>query len=409
MIQPFEDFRRSLSSVRYASLREDERVLPDGETFDQMREFLLRRYDGVEVQHSFLERGGEVVDCIPVEQQLSLRDSSDVPEPPDPPAEPETGDADDPATGASTPVPPQLHPDYHDEDGNQMWCPPGTVPVLRHTLEQLATEHSTMDDFLVGPRAGDNVRRHAIGEQEADNLGGASDINIWSPALIPPQLLSSASQQWYSTGRRPFVTFQSVECGWRAGIIRGPVAADSVPRLFVFYTRQDYDPNQSCYNDYCAGGFAYTAGASHVLHGAITPVSQLGGGQFHLRMGFTLTAGRWWFHSNGAWVGSYPASLFSNGTLGSGARLASFGGETTTGFSSFPTMGSGRFPSEGFGRAAFQKLIGVNNTAGIPIAATLTPGAVAPNCYNIAIGSSQDSAWGTYFYYGGPGGLNCPQ
>ncbi|HUQ54793.1 neprosin family prolyl endopeptidase [Lentzea sp.] len=408
MIQPFEDFRRSLSSVRYASLRENTEVKTDNDAFDEMREFLLRRYDGVDVQHSFVEPGGEVVDCVPVEQQLALRDSSDIPEPPDPPSEPAGGDLESPAVGESKPIPPPLHPDHHDEYGNQMWCPPGTVPVLRHTLERLASDHSTLDDFLVGPKAADNVRRHAVARQETDNLGGASDVNIWSPTLIPPQLLSSASQQWYSTGMQPFVTLQSVECGWRAGVIAGPVAADSLPRLFVFYTRQDYQPSQSCYNDYCAGGFAYTPGASHVLHGALTPVSQPGGTQWHVRMGFTLTQDRWWFHASGVWVGSYPASLFSNGTLSSGARLASFGGETTTGFGSFPPMGSGRFPSEGYGRAAYQRLIGVNNPAGVPVAPQLVPGQVSPACYNVAIATSGDSAWGTHIFFGGPGGLNCP-
>ena len=409
MIQPFEDFRASLSSVKYASLKESNEVKADHDSFDEMREFLLRRYDGVDVRHSFLEPGGLVVDCVPVEQQLALRDSSDIPQPPDPPAELEGGDAEDPAVGESRPVPPPLDPDNHDRHGNQMWCPPGTVPVLRHTLDAMASEHSTLDDFLIGPKAADNVRRHAVAKQETDNLGGASDVSVWSPLLIPPQLLSSAAQQWYSTGMHPFVTLQTVECGWRAGVIDAPanVVHDAVPRLFVFYTRQNYERGQGCYNDYC-GGFAYTPDARHVLHGAVTPVSVVGGIQRHLRMGFTLTGGRWWFHSGGAWVGSYPASLFANGTLGSGARLASFGGETTTGFGAFPAMGSGRFPSEGFGNAAFQKQIGVNNTAGVPVEAQLVPGEVSSRCYDVAIAHSTDSAWGSHIYFGGPGGLNCP-
>lgn len=409
MIEPFEDFRKSLSSVRYASLRESTEVKPDNDAFDEMREFLLSRYDGVDVRHSFVEHGGEVVDCVPVEQQFALRDSGDVPEPPDPPAALAGGEHDDPAVGESRPIPPPLSPERYDEYGNQMWCPPGTVPVLRHTLERLVADHSTLDDFLIGPKAADNVRRHAVAKQEIANLGGASDVNIWSPNLIPPQLLSSASQQWYSTGTGPFVTLQTVECGWRAGIIAGPVAADSVPRLFVFYTSKDYQQGQSFYNDYSTGGFAYTPGANHVLHGAMTPVSQTDGTQWHVRMGFTLTQGRWWFHSSGAWIGSYPASLFSpNGTLGTGANLASFGGETTTGFGVFPTMGSGRFPNEGFGKAAYQRLIGVNNTAGVPIAAQLAPGEVSAGCYNVSIVASSDSAWGSHIFFGGPGGLTCP-
>lgn len=411
MIEPFEDFRKSLSSVKYTSLQESSsEVKPDNDSFDQMREFLLSRYDGVDVRHSFVEPGGEVVDCVPVEQQFALRDSSDVPEPPDPPLELTGGDHDDPAPGESRPIPPPLSPENHDDYGNQRWCPPGTVPVLRHTLERLAADHSTLDDFLIGPKAGDNVRRHAQARQEVPNLGGASDVNIWPHNLTSPTLLSSASQQWYSTGMLPFVTLQTVECGWRAGVIAAPpnVVHDTLPRLFVFYTNNNYAKGASFYNDYSPGGFAYTPGANHVLHGAMTPVSQTDGTQWHVRMGFTLTQNRWWFHASGVWVGSYPASLFSNGTLGSGAFQASFGGETTTGFSFFPPMGSGRFPSEGFGKAAYQRLIGVNNTAGIPVAAQLVPGEVSPGCYRVAIASSADSAWGTHIFFGGPGGTNCP-
>ena len=407
-IQPFEDFRRSLSSVKYPAVLEQLPVKPGNEMFDEMREFLLHRYDGVEVQHSFLEHGGEIVDCVPVEQQLSLRAGSEVPVPPsDPPAPPDTGEADSPP-GSTTRVPPQLHPDYLDPLGNQMWCPPGTVPVLRQTLDRLATGYSTLDEFLRGPKAATagDVSRHAVARQEGDNLGGSSYLNTWDQQLIPPSLLSSSSQQWYSNLGIPFVDTQTVECGWRAGAIAG-APADSVPRLFVFYTRNNYVAGDSCYNDYCPNGFAYAAGANHVLHGAVTPVSQVGGTQYDIPMGFTLTGGRWWFHSNGTWIGSYPTSLFGNGTLSTRATRAEFGGETTSGFNLFPPMGSGRFPIEGFGKAAYQKLAAVNDMSGVLRHALLTANQQHPSCYNIAITNNSASTWGTYFYYGGPGGQNC--
>ncbi|MGH3876693.1 MAG: neprosin family prolyl endopeptidase [Actinophytocola sp.] len=405
-IQPFEDFRDSLSSAKYPEVRERLALKPDDEAFDEMREFLLTRYEGVDVRHSFLESGGEVVDCIPAEQQLSLRDGSEVPEPPSEPPLPDTMEAGD-SPGATNHLPPQLHPRYYDPLGNQMWCPLGTVPVLRHTLDRLATDHPTLDELLRGPRA--DTRRWAAGRQEIENLGGASNINIWTPQLIPPSLLSSASQQWYSNAGLPFVPYQTVECGWRAGIIDGaPGQTDSLPRLFVFYTRDDYKKGNSCYNDYCQGGFAYHPGANHVLHGALSPTSQQGGTQYDIRMGFTLTGGRWWFHIAGAWIGSYPASLFSNGTLGTSARTASFGGETTAGFGVFPTMGSGRFPTEGFGKAAYQRTIAVNDMTGVARHAQLTAGQVSPACYNSVITNNSSTEWGSYLYFGGPGGLNCP-
>lgn len=407
MIQPFEDFRKSLSSIRYAEMRDAART--DNDAFDQMREFLLSRYEGVEVQHSFVERGGEVVDCVPVEQQPSLRSGGDVAVPPDPPPTLPAGAAERPGTGPTTHVPPHLHPDYHDGFGNQMWCPPGTVPMLRHTLERLVTNYSTMDEFLIGPRAADNSRRHARGGHEGDNLGGASYVNIWPHQLIPPQLLSSASQQWYSNASVPFADLQTVECGWRAGVIANTTQQpDALPRLFVFYTNKDYLPGHGCYNDYCRGrSFVYAAGANHVLHGAFA-VSTPGGTQYEAQMGFKLTQGAWWFHIQNTWIGYYPVSLFGGGTLSQHATMASFGGETTTGFGVFPTMGSGRFPSEGYGRAAFQRLAAVNDLQGVPRHANLTPGQVSPGCYNISITSDPASTWGTSLFFGGPGGMNCP-
>lgn len=405
-IQPFDDFRASLSSVRFPEVREQIAVRSDDTAFDQMREFLRERYDDVDVRHSFLEPGGEVVDCIPVEQQLALRGGSEVPEAPSEPPPP-APEGDDTAPGQATSLPPQLHPDRRDPLGNEMWCPPGTVPVLRHTLDRMAAEHATLDEFLAGVFT-DPHRRHAKAQQATPNLGGASNINIWAPQqLIPPSLVSSASQQWYTNAGLPFVPFQSVECGWRAGVIEG-APADAFPRLFVFYTRDNYNTGASFYNDYSGSGFAYVAGASHILHSALTPVSQPNGGQFDIRMGFTLTGGRWWFHVSGAWIGSYPATLFSNGTLGTSALEASFGGETTTGFGSFPSMGSGKFPGEGFGKAAYQRTVAVNDLAGIAVNARLAPGQVSPACYNVAITNNTGSDWGSYLFFGGPGGLNCP-
>jgi hypothetical protein len=406
-IQPFTDFRGSLSSATYSDARERLGVKSDNEGFDEIREFLLNRYDGVDVLHSFLERGGETVDCVPVEQQLSLRSGSDVPTPPSEPPPPADPGTDTGAPGRTRHLPPQLHPDFRDPLGNQMWCPPGTVPVLRHTLDGLTADHSTLDSVLRGPKAADNTRRHAVAKQDVDNLGGASNINTWGAQLIPPSLLSTASQQWYSNAGLPFVDFQSVECGWRNGVIDG-APADSVPRLFVFYTRKDYAAGQGCYNDYCPNGFAYAAGANHVLHAELSPVSQPNGVQMDLRMGFSLIEGSWWFHVGGTWIGSYPASLFAPGTLATGARQAAFGGETTTGFGVFPPMGSGRFPAEGFGKAAYQRLVGVNDMTGISRHAQLTAGQVSTACYDVAISNNTPSDWGTFFFYGGPGGMNCP-
>jgi hypothetical protein len=71
-------------------------------------------------------------------------------------------------------------------------------------------------------------------------------------------------------------------------------------------------------------------------------------------------------------------------------------------------MGSGRFPAEGFGKAAYQRLVGVNDMSGVSRDAQLTAGQVSPACYNVAISNNTPTDWGGFFFYGGPGGMSCP-
>lgn len=39
------------------------------EVFAEMQAHILKLYDKVEVKHSFVDKGGAVFDCIPIEQQ----------------------------------------------------------------------------------------------------------------------------------------------------------------------------------------------------------------------------------------------------------------------------------------------------------------------------------------------------
>lgn len=58
-----------------------------------MRQYISDLYEGVEVAHSFVDDNGQVFDCIPVEQQFSLKGTPAGPAappdaPPDAPASP---------------------------------------------------------------------------------------------------------------------------------------------------------------------------------------------------------------------------------------------------------------------------------------------------------------------------------
>lgn len=147
---------------------------------------------------------------------------------------------------------------------------------------------------------------------------------------------------------------------------------------------------------------------------AISPVSSYAGRQFDVTLLIWKDPrrGHWWLQlGSGALVGYWPSALFTH--LGSRADMVQFGGEVVNarpaGAPHTPTqMGSGRFPAEGYARAAYFRnvqLVDWDNNL-VP-AAGLRLLADRPGCYDIAGGSG--GAWGTYFYYGGPGrNARCP-
>jgi hypothetical protein len=399
-LQPFHEFRESLSAETHDDVRARANVKAEsGEAFEEMRSHLLKLYGGVEVAHSFLESGSKIVDCIPIEQQPSIRHSGQtvLPPPPQPPGVKTYPDPLDPTVPFRKAPPPQLHPDRYDSLGNQMWCPVGTIPMIRLTLAELANS-KTLKDALRSASGGD-PKRWAAAYQQIDHLGGSSYINVWGPQVFGVQ--NSASQQWFSTPLAPFMTYQSVECGWRVGTPSPPF--DANPRLFIYFTPDDHVTN--IYN-LMGPGFVQQSGTA-VLGAELTGVSQPGGDQFDYNMGFFLTGNAWWFSFNGQWIGYYPTSLFQGGGLATSAGSAGFGGETS-GIGAFPAMGSGAFPLAGFQHAAYQRNIFVTPVGGAAQPANLLPGQQYPSCYNTVVSNNSPTTWGTFMYFGGPGGIGCP-
>jgi hypothetical protein len=100
----------------------------DADAFEEMRQYILSRYRGVHIAHSYLQ-GSQVFDCVPVEQQPSLRT---------------------PRAESITSQPPDRAIRSHsgsDKPGNGLGCEEHTVPVRRITLEQLS-RFSTLKDFF---------------------------------------------------------------------------------------------------------------------------------------------------------------------------------------------------------------------------------------------------------------------
>jgi hypothetical protein len=409
----FREFVQLVRSARY----EDFRARPgakveSAEAFEQMRRHVLYVYQGVETPHSFIESGGLIVDCIPIEQHPSVRGSDGrmLSPPPLPQLPPSYGA---PPPFASRPIEtarPQLHPDYKDRFGNQMSCPAGTIPMIRVTLEQLSRFRNLQHFFRKAPPgsappgAGLDThaaalgfpKRYALALQTIDNIGGSSYINVWSPFVGATQ--AAYAQQWYVATQD--TTLQTVECGWHVDLARH---GDTTPRLFVYWTPDTY--TTGTYNT-DGGNFQPNAGSTVLLGGAL-PSSQPNGSQTEYLMGFFLTGGAWWFYFNGQWVGNYPLSLFANGPLASNAQTAEFGGETETGFSLWPPMGSGAFAADGFSKAAYQRNVFVTPVGGAAQAANLTPSPSAGQCYTVFLRNSSGTTWDTYLFFGGPGGTNC--
>jgi hypothetical protein len=416
-IQSFQDFVKSLSSQKLETRRaKPEARVESAEAVEAMRQYLLNLYQGIDAHHTFLDGGDQIIDCIPIEQQPALKGSGKSIATP-PPALPPTQLPSYPAPDFDRqprPVPPpQLSPDAKDKFGNQMWCPAGTIPIPRLTLEQLSRFRSLQDFFQKAPGGGrlptgieshkksaalESTHKYAHALQLVNNVGGTGALNVWKPVIGPNQVFS-LSQHWYVGGSD--AGLQTAECGWQ--VFPQKYNTDE-PCLFIYWTADDYQ-NTGCYNMDCSA-FVQT-NSSIVLGGTLAFSTPGPSTQFEYTMGFFFSDGNWWFYLNNQAVGYYPGSLYRGGALSSGnATVVDFGGETV-GTGTWPPMGSGAFASAGFGQAAYQRAIQYYPPSGGVVSASLSMQQPSPQCYTIQITSSSDASWGTYFFFGGPGGTNC--
>nr|CAB3464091.1 unnamed protein product [Digitaria exilis] len=275
-------------------------------------------------------------------------------------------------------------------------CPGGTIPV-RRTTEDDVLRASSVSRFGMKAWGGGVARRdstdigheHAIGYVSGSQFYGAkASLNVW-PAQVASPAEFSLSQIWVSP----------------------QLYGDNNPRFFTYWTDDAYQET-GCYNLHCSG-FVQTS--SRVAIGAaISPFSSYAGRQFDITVLIWKDPrqGHWWLQlGSGDLVGYWPSSLFTH--LGTRAGMVQFGGEVVNarpaGAPHTATqMGSGRFPGEGYARAAyFRNLQVVDWDNSLVPAAGLQLLADRPGRYDIAGGSG--GAWGTYFYYGGPGrNAQCP-
>lgn len=381
---PFESFGGFLARVA-GTQYQGQGAVRSQQAFGEMRSYILNLYQGVKVTHSFVDHDS-YFDCVVTETQPSVRALGGAKL------------ATPPALADVTPAPAgsqaatQYAPGQTDAYGNAMSCAAGTIPMQRLTLERMA-KFPTLKAFMAKKPAGanssiqDNAHRYGVGYQSVNNYGGNSWLNLWNPSGE-----FSLSQQWYVNGG------QTVEGGWVHYSARWDPAV-----LFIFFTPDNYA--SGCYNLECSG-FVQTSNA-FTLGGAWSSYSTLGGTQWGFAEQWQYFQGNWWLFIQNTAIGYYPGSIYNGGPMGSGnANLAEFGGETYTGGTNWPQMGSGQFANAGFGWAAYQNTMFYIDQAYATHWSVLNPIVTNPNCYTLSItDSSVGGSWGTYIFFGGPGGF----
>ena len=302
--------------------------------------------------------------------------------------------------------------------------PSGTVPLLRRDfsrwsetgVRQTRSRKRKVDGRLLTPHPSHPPVAdpdplgyyHATSAEDATCYGCQAVLNMWAP-ICQFERDHSISQFGIQNYDNP--KLQSLEAGWE---VSEEQYGDRQPHLFTYYTTNGYDTdadNQGGYNHDFAGWVQFDA---NVFPGAlINGVSALGGVQDVITIKFQLWQGNWWFQVQGIWLGYYPATLFqgrarAGTTLGDHGSWVAFWGEVFSALDD-PTktttdMGSGNFAEAGWKWAAYQRNTLVqSDRQGALVESNGSKSAEDSTYYDIDSHMNSGSAWGSYFWFGGPG------
>jgi len=417
---PFSEFMAGTrAETAAASLARPNARVKDVKNVEAMRQHILKMYQGVSVPNSYVF-DSQHYDCIAVEQQPSVRllGLSSIATPP--PAsvlasQNRAAFSMNDATTASQ-VTSQVGANHkYDSFGNAIGCAANAIPFRRITLEEMSRFPSLQEFFQKRPTGsvssigGTNSgfvppavasHKYGITYQYVANLGGNSNINIWSPYVnTGAGQIFSLSQEWYVGGSG--AATQTAEVGWQNYPALYNIGQKSA--LFIYWTANNYN-GTGCYNLTCAA-FVQTNSTWHFGSG-FANYSVIGGAQYEFSAQFYLYQGNWWLALGGTWVGYYPGSLYKGGQLTKSAQIVEYGGESV-GTTTWPGEGSGKWANTGYAQAAYQRNLFYINTSGAGIWETLTPLTPSPACYSIAGPYTSTGLWTRYFYMGGPGGPGC--
>lgn len=411
---PFKTFvedTRTANTNSYLSRAESK--VRDTAAFEEMRQFLLSRYQGMNITHTFVAAGNHY-DCVPIEQQPAVRKyglKNIASPPPQELLQSQKQPNIDANGNRLDPAAPLDSEKFFDEFGNSTHCEAGAVPLLRVSLETL-NRFSNLKEFFrkdpnglhqamnstVDPQTASH--KYSIAYQNVNNLGGNSNLNLWSPYVnTSAGEIFSLSQEWYVGGSGSGT--QTEEVGWV--VYPAMFSGDENAHFFIFSTADNYATG--CWNSTC-GDFVQVAD-SGLLGASFTNYSTPGGAQYDISAEYYLYQGNWWLAFQGTWIGYYPGSKYNGGQNTRYAQLIEFGTESV-GTTIWPPEGSGAWSTAGFGQAAYQRNLSYIDTSNNTVNDSLTMWSPSPSCYS-ASGpySSSTSAWAVFFYEGGPGGTTC--
>ncbi|XP_057837074.2 protein neprosin isoform X3 [Cryptomeria japonica] len=250
--------------------------------------------------------------------------------------------------------------------------------------------------------------KYAVLQYSSDGIYSAQGrFNIWEPYVAPNDF--SLGQIWLVQDQR-LPTRQTIEAGWE---VYPAHYGDSRPRLFVYWTNDDYK-STGCRNAECPG-FVLSNGAQNYLGQPIDQVSEDGKDQIDklisIKREILQGEAIWSLYIEDNVVGYWPGSLFSS--LAESTNVVQYGGEVLHSTNDIGTpfskthMGSGHFSQEGFSKAAYIRDIQMHNSNNALVYPQESIIVGKPLCYNLTLGiDNTNSEWGHYMFFGGPGGDN---
>ena len=400
---------------------------------EQIHQYLSDRYARREVVARTTTKGGIELDWVPVESQLRDGRLADRP------------DEDRPVERSEDALPTEpVRFELEDEPDRG---PDGTVPLVRKPIEQIRPVVRLNDWLAKGGRAhrltpdedpqevalpeDAGTHKYAVSAQDITCYGTEGKINAWDPYV---EWSDEFSLGQLSLSRGSGSAKQTVEVGHQE---YPDHYGDWVPHLMLFYTTNGYTTQGDKLGGYNTDVDGWVQVSDTIYPGATSSsgggLSQWDGPQYVISLKVQLYDKAWWVRVGGAWIGYYPADLFSSGGLQSQASSVKWFGEIVDGLgdplagligsvsgpgggvnrelgTTRTDMGNGHWPYEGWEHCAFMSNLRYQSSPdGTMTAYQGATWATHPVCY----GASKLFTGGLkqelrhpgfpYFWWGGPG------